>query len=149
MVTVEELINSSLCFGQAYDPSVKECKVCEVRLKCKAKCEGCTGSGEIKSETLIDKKPETVDVAEKSEVTFNEEELGKKPEKKAKKPVKPNNKKVVEYAEDMPDLKAMELEALVDLAKERGVDLAEFDKYSNKSIKRMRITMAIKKTYEK
>ena len=63
--SIEDLIKSSICFGVAYDPSVKECKICEVKLKCKSKCE--CGVGELPA------KPEATDIADKSEVTYNEE----------------------------------------------------------------------------
>lgn len=138
--SIEDLIKSSICFGVAYDGSVKECKICEVRLKCKSKCE--MGTGELP------KKPEATTVADTSEVTLKDDApAAPKAEKKPAKAVK-KDKPTVNYADDMPDLKAMEFDALCTLATERGVDLADFEKYSNESIKRMRLTMAIKKTFE-
>ena len=57
-------------------------------------------------------------------------------------------KKDVKYADDMPDFKAMSVDELCALIDERGGDSKEFDKYTAENIKRMRLTMALKKTYE-
>ena len=40
------------------------------------------------------------------------------------------------------------MEEITALATERGLNLKDFDKYGNDNIKRMRLTMSIKKTYE-
>ena len=48
----------------------------------------------------------------------------------------------------MPDFKPMSIEDIVKLATERGVNVAEYDKYTATNIKRMRLIMAIKATYE-
>ena len=37
MASIEEMIKKSTCFGVAYDGSVRECKICEVKLKCENK----------------------------------------------------------------------------------------------------------------
>lgn len=139
--SIEEMIKNSICFGVAYDPSVKECKICEVKLKCKSKC-GCG----VDDMDELPKKPEATDIADKQEVTFDDtKKVTKKPTT-----VKPEKKKKeVEYAEDMPDLKSMSFDEIKDLAVNRGIDLSDFDKYNNDNIKRMRLTMALKKTYEK
>ena len=39
------------------------------------------------------------------------------------------------------------MDELLALAEERGLNLSDFDKYTKEGIKRMRITMALKKTY--
>ena len=138
MATIEEMIKNSSCFGLAYDGTVRECKICEVKLKCESKCRlGVT-------------KPEQVDVADTSEITEKDTKktasAAKKPAVKAKEAAK---KPAVQYADDMPDFKSLSMEELESLAGERGIDLAEFQKYSAANIKRMRMTMALKKTYEK
>ena len=148
-VGVEELIGSSLCYGVAYDATVKECKICEVKLRCKAECEGCKKKEEFvpKVETVKpETKPDAIDIADKDEVTYQQEDKSATKKKPAikKKPEKPQ----VEY-EGMPDLKAMEYDDLLKLAEDRGLNLSDFDKYTNKGIKRMRVTMAIKKTFAK
>ena len=144
--TIEEMIKNSTCFGVAYDGSVKECKICEVRTKCKAKCEG--GCGELP------KKPDSVNLAEKDEVSQSDEAAAKsaarEKDKTAKKPVNPAKKKAdVQYEEGMPDFKAMSIDELCSLIDKRGGNSKEFDKYTADNIKRMRLTMALKKTYEK
>lgn len=146
--TIEDMISSSVCFGYAYDGSVKECKMCDVRSRCKAKCEqGATGDDDLPV------KPESDGLASKEEITFDEDKQAKAAAKKAEKPVKKPSakaskaKKEVKYADDMPDFKAMEQDDLFSLAEERGINLADFDKYANDNIKRMRVTMALKATY--
>ncbi len=142
MATIEEMIKKSTCFGLAYDGSVRECKICEVKLKCESKCR--LGVGELPQ------KPSSVALADKDEVSMSDEALEKTKAKekdvKAKKPAK--EKKEVEYDADMPDFKPMSVEELEKLLTERGGNIADFDKYTNKGIKKMRLTMALKKTYE-
>lgn len=145
MANIEEMIKNSKCFGVAYDGSVKECKICEVKLKCENKCR--CGIGETP------KKPESVNLADKDEVSMSDAAISKskakEADKKAKKPAKKDTAKAeVKYADDMPDFKSMSIEELCQLLNERGGDASEFDKYSAENIKRMRLTMAIKKTYE-
>lgn len=145
MATVEEMIKSSSCFGLAYDGSVKECKICEVRTKCKSKCEG----GNVE----LPKKPSSVPLADKDEVSMSDSAMAKSKSKEnsktAKKPTKQKKKSDVKYSDDMPeDFKSMSIDELCDLLKDRGGDPTEFDKYTADNIKRMRLTMAIKKTYE-
>ena len=48
----------------------------------------------------------------------------------------------------MPDFKPMEVEKLIKLEKSRGINPSDFDKYTNVGIKKMRVTMALKKAYE-
>lgn len=142
MASVEEMIKSSSCFGIAYDGSVKECKICEVRTKCKSKCE--TGNGDLP------KKPAAAQQADKSEVSMSESAIDKSKEKEkaaAKKSAK-SAKTTTQYADDMPDFKGMSIDELLDLLKTKGGNPAEFDKYAAENIKRMRITMALKKFYE-
>ena len=99
------------------------------------------------------KKPDSVNLADKYEVSQSDEaaakSAAKEKDKTAKKPVNPTKaKKDVKYADDMPDFKAMSVDELCSLIDERGGDSKEFDKYTAENIKRMRLTMALKKTYE-
>lgn len=146
MAAIDEMIKNSTCFGIAYDGSVKECKICEVRMKCKAKCEGAGG-------IEVPKKPEQVNLADKDEVSTSDEaaakSAAKEKDKTAKKPTKKATAKAdVKYDDNMPDFKAMSMDELVALLTERGGNPADFDKYTSENIKRMRLTMALKKTYE-
>lgn len=142
---IEEMIKNSKCFGIAFDGSVKECKICEVRLKCENKCR--LGIGETP------KKPESVNLADKDEVSTSDaaaaKSAAKEKSKTAKKPAKKDTAKAdIKYADDMPDFKPMSIDELCQLLNDRGGDASEFDKYSAENIKRMRLTMALKKTYE-
>lgn len=145
MANIEDMIKKSTCFGIAYDGSVRECKICEVKLKCENKCR--CGVGDVPQ------KPSGVALADKDEVSMTDEAMKKSQAKekdmKAKKPVSEKKPKAeVKYSGDMPDFKPMSVEQLLDLLKERGGNPDDFKKYANESIKKMRITMALKKTYE-
>lgn len=145
MVNVEEMIKKSTCFGIAYDSSVHECRICEVKLRCESKCR--CGVGEVPQ------KPESVVLADKDEVSMTEEAMEKSRAKerdaKAKKPLRERKQSTAaEYDESMPDFKPMSVEDLENLLTERGGNVADFQKYTNLSIKKMRLTMALKKTYE-
>lgn len=74
------------------------------------------------------------------ECTLSYQELNE-PKKKVMK----SNKK---YASDMPDFRVTPLEELERLTLERYGSLDEFEKYTDPKIKRMRLTMVLKKTYE-
>ena len=131
-----EAIKASRCFGVAYDSSVKECKMCEVCKLCKQKSEG-----------II---PAKEDLPEKTKAEDTEVKSTKRPEPKeqsrpAKKQKQSASKK---YSNDMPDFKPMSLEDIISLATERGINVSEYDKYTATNIKRMRLIMAIKSTYE-
>lgn len=139
------MIKKSTCFGVAYDGSVRECKICEVKLKCENKCR--CGVGDVPQ------KPSGVALADKDEVSMTDEAMQKSQAKekdmKAKKPVSEKKLKAeVKYSGDMPDFKSMSVEDLEALLKERGGNPDDFQKYDKEAIKRMRITMALKKTYE-
>lgn len=142
MATIEELLKNSSCFGVAFDGSVKECKICEVKTRCEAKCR--MGLG----------KPESIAVATPEEVT-EEAEAGVEVKKEIKKNATKKSvkeaaaKPKVKYADEMPEFKSMSIEELEKLAEERGIDISQFEKYNSPNIKRMRMTMQLKKTYEK
>lgn len=164
MATFEELIQQSGCFGFAYDPDVRECQRCDVKTKCEARCRA----------TMVS-KPATVTIAAPADVDSEAEvktsakvlvvpQLNKKAEekpiekpKKVEKPAEPKPEKpkkavekpVINYSPDMPAFKDLPMEELEKLAAERGIDVPSvIEKYSAPNIKRMRLTMALKKTYE-
>ena len=143
MSNIEDMIAKSTCFGVAWDGSVKECKICEVRTRCESKCKMGIGSSEPP------KKPESIPFADKAEIVLDPEDLKAEPVegKKATKPVKEKKVCDITYADDMPDFKPMSVDDLIKLYVERGGDATEFDKYGNPQIKKMRVIMALKKTY--
>lgn len=146
-------VKESRCFGIAYDGDVKECKICEVASLCKQKTLG-----------TAKKAPVTPPPAKKSDISNDDSKVSStmapatpRPEPKSqkeaaeeKKPAKKaaSKKPETNYAPDMPDFKPMDVDDLMKLAKERGLNPADFDKYTNAAIKKMRVTMALKKTYE-
>lgn len=143
--SIAEMIKNSSCFGLAYDGSVRECKICEVKLKCESKCR--------MGVSIPTQKPDSVALADKDEVSMTdtamEKSKVKEKDKTAKKPIKDKKKLTVVYDEDMPDFKSMNVEEMEQLLTERGGNVADFEKYnSNRGIKKMRLTMALKKTYE-
>lgn len=184
MSSIEDMINNSKCFGLAYDKSVTECKICEVRTRCESKCYSIR---EIvrKPEPVNVVTPDTNDISHTQEHTSSKimkfptatpevqntksedlpcevkhslpsnpdsisepsqpQETPKK-EKKKRKPTKdlpePN------YSPDMPKFKGYTIEEIEQLAESRGINPIEFDKYNSLNIRRMRMIMAIKQTYE-
>lgn len=139
---IEEMILKSTCFGIAFDSSVRECKICEVKTRCENKCR-CAASSENPQ-----KKPTSAPIAEEDEVSLNDEAMAKSRAKEAKKALKEKKTVSAEYSEEMPDFKPMSVEELEKLLADRGGNIEDFAKYSNPSIKKMRLTMALKKTYE-
>ena len=132
-----EAIKASNCFGVAYDSSVKECKICEVCKLCRQKSEGILPA----KDSIPEANNDTADTVVKAD---------KRPEPKestkpAKKAAKQNTK---EYSAELPDFKPMSIEDIIKLAEERGVNISDYDKYTATNIKRMRLIMAIKTTYE-
>lgn len=161
MMTVEEAIKSSQCFGIAFDPTVKECSQCDVHLRCEQKCR--------MGRAMIPTRPMPTLLAD--EMDFNDMVSDPKPAAKpapkpstkpsqASTPSKPTApppapKKTVKdalkaktYSADMPEFKGLTLQQMEDMVVERGGDLAEFEKYKVENIRRMRLTMFLKKTYE-
>lgn len=130
-------IKESKCFGLAWDGTVKECKMCDVANMCKQKT-----LANVKQVSAKVEKDEPVESKAAVEEAPAEQ---KKPAKKEKKSAP---KAEVTYADDMPDFKPMDCDELLALAKERGIDTAQFDKYTSAPIKKMRVTMALKKSYQ-
>lgn len=141
MKTIQEEIQNSTCYGIAHDPNVKECKICEIKQECKAK----TNSEEVeqKEPPKAKEKPKTKSKTQtKSKPKPKQKE--KAPESKPKTNTKAASKPDKDEEKDYPDFKAMSLQEMFDLAEERGV---EVKKYDNEGIQRMRLTMALKKSY--
>lgn len=131
-----EALRSSTCFGLAYDGTVPECKQCDVKGSCKAKMEGGLGDSPIPTTRTIstppEEKPKASTSAPKSKKSDSKPKASSKPKET---PATPSN---------MPDFKPMKLPELEELAKERGV---EWKDYGNDNITRMRLIMALKKSY--
>lgn len=149
MATYDEMIKSSGCFGLAYDGTVKECNLCEVRVKCEAKCRLGQASKPMNIPVLDPKEVNTIDTVKSADTVPVVTATTKKPKTVNKPPRKKEAEKPpIQYASDMPEFKNYSVEELENLAKERGCDLTGFEKYIVPNIRRMRLTMAIKKTYE-
>lgn len=129
MKSLEQQKSESPCYGMAFSSSAKECKICHFREDCKLKSEAFLQKPEspmTKSTLLAKEKAKTnPDIASKVKVIGNK------------------NK-----ATGMPDFKALSLEDLEKLAAERCPNDTSWQKFDNVGIRRMRVTMAIKKTYE-
>lgn len=146
MASIEAMIHGSKCFGLAFDNKAKECRICEVKLRCESACR-MGGAESI---------PDSVNIADDDEVSETEKAVEKTKAKESSKTAKKvstlSSKKKsgdASYSEDMPDFKPMSMDEISQLLVDRGGDLSKFDKYSSDKIKRMRIIMAIKETYVK
>jgi len=122
-------IGESECYGQAFDPNVRECKTCEVSYRCKFVCLG-------------EKPPEPEDkiaktVAKTVAKTKNAATTEKVEKKKKKTKIEPK---------DMPNFKSMSMAELELLAEERKAP-DNWKKCVEERTKRMRLVMAIKLTY--
>lgn len=159
---MNDLIKSSRCYGRAYDGDVKECKICEAWRMCKKKMENefvdapshpvpaskddiSISDQAVEESKLEPAKPRPVPEVAAEDLKDPEslDHVEDKPKKTAKKPAKAKTPE----PSDLPVFKDMSLEELFDLAKDRGIKLEDFEKYSKDAIKRMRVTMALKKTY--
>ena len=140
-MTVEEMIRNSQCFGVAFDKHVPECRACDVKLKCEAKCHMVSSIDSMRpTPTLTANVSEIVDGLAKGEVKAKAKAS---PKKTVKDTVVTKN-----YDAKMPEFKSLTVEELEKMAVERGADLADFEKFKAANIRRMRLTMYLKKTYE-
>lgn len=138
-------IQSSRCFGIAYDKDAKECKMCEVARLCEQRV-----MGDVRKPTPKAKPTVKTNAAEEG-ATDTMAPANTRPEpKKEAKPAKKEKPKKAEknYDPEMPDFKSMDIEDLEKLASEREIDLKDFEKYTQVNIRRMRLIMSLKKTYE-
>lgn len=153
MATIEEMIKDSMCFGIAYDGKCRECKICEVSMKCEAKCRSGIGDVPEKPSKVvladIDEVSETEVAAKK---TATKEKAAPKTTTKAKpagkKSTSTSTKAEKKYDPEMPNFTPMSMDELIAMLPERGLNVADFDKYSEDRIRRMRIVQKLKATYE-
>lgn len=131
-------IQSSSCFGIAFDEDTPECQMCDVKSSCKAKVLGTLGiptpviREELKADSSGKKKKTTKKAKSKSKLN------GKLDQPKNK------SKGLGSINTNMPNFKSMSLDDIKKVARERGVEWTE---YNSESITRMRLIMSLKKTY--
>jgi hypothetical protein len=140
-----EALKASTCFGIAHDESVPECKQCDVRAQCKVKSEGELNIPTPKGKSAVSQPVK--------EVAKKEAPPKKAPAKKTDKPSTPAKKSTPAPKKatpsksgsgDIPDFKTMTLDELKALANLRSVEWKDFN---NDQITRMRLIMALKKSY--
>lgn len=158
MMSTEEMIRNSQCFGVAFDPTVSECKQCDVHLRCEHKCR--MGKITMPIATMLANPLELLSYpdsppAQPEEVTTKlvtpdnakakpkTESTNKIPKKTVKDAIKAKN-----YDPAMPEFKGLTMQQMEQMVVDRGGNLADFDKYKAENIRRMRLTMYLKKTYE-
>lgn len=135
--TLIEAIAKSTCFGLAYDISVPECKQCDVKGSCKTRMLGGLGGTPIPTTKAVAIEPKK----ESKPATKAPTKKTTTPTTKKDKPSKPASTHV---PTNLPDFKSMSMEELEDLAKKREV---EWKDYNSPNITRMRLIMALKKSY--
>lgn len=135
MNSMEKLIQASACFGVAFDSTVAECKSCDAKLR----CEACCREGKFDYP-----KPSPTILADAKEIVSD------KPVKvPRKKPTVKEATSVKQYSPDMPDFKGYSNDELLDMIIKRGAGTEQdFEKYQVSNIRRMRLIMALKKSYE-
>lgn len=130
-----EQLEGSTCFGIAHDPTVKECKMCDLQQECVAK----TASNRLFDPIKV-LRPETEEALTKAklerETTSDAEKSSERKEERKEKPKRAK--------EEMPDLKGMTISELEELLAERG---GTCDFYQNPAVYKMRLSLAIKNTY--
>lgn len=153
-MTTEEMINASQCFGVAFDPTVRECKQCDVHLRCEQKCR--MGRAMMPMRPMSTMLAGPMDVLEPA-TTSQQSKPTSASKPKTSAPVQPSTpiKKTVKdavksknYDPLMPEFKGLTLQQLEKMVVERGGNLVDFEKYKAENIRRMRLTMYLKKTYE-
>lgn len=134
-------MEDSPCFGQAHDPKVKECRMCDLQQECAARTKSNSVFDEMKKLS-----PETEkamkNVKKKKETTDNIVDFPSNKKETEKK--KPKSEKSSNPTE-MPNTKKMSTDDLWSLLKERGGTCKEF---SNPAIQKMRLIMSLKDTYK-
>lgn len=134
-----EALQASTCFGIAHDETVPECKKCDVEAQCRKRSEGAdipTPMGKILPPSGTSPKKDKAKSSAKSDTAPKKTSPKKQAPAKSPAPAPtPSN---------LPDFKPMSLDELKDLAKQRNV---EWKEYGNDNITRMRLIMALKKSY--
>jgi len=141
-------LEESTCFGIAHDETVPECKQCDVRAQCKARTEGAdipTPNGRVAPTPKASATPATTtEKAPKPKSSTGAKKSTSSTTATGKSPSKPKANKATTDNSNYPDFKAMTNDELSELASERGVEVKD---YGNESINRMRMIMALKKSY--
>ena len=134
-------MEESPCYGQAHDPKVKECRMCDLQQECAALTKSNSVFDEMKKLS-----PETEkamkNVKKKKEADDNVVEFPSKKEKAEKKKTKSEKSS---NPTEMPNTKKMSVDELWALLKERG---GTCKTYGNQAIQKMRLIMAVKDTYK-
>lgn len=134
------VLQSSTCFGIAYDDTVAECKKCDVCAQCKVKSTGFPLDNATTQ--LMDKALEPVRNEKKKKATTSTTTTKKK---KTTTSTAKNTAPQVKINGDMPNFKGMSLEELKKLAETHSVTWMD---YGNDNITRMRLIMVLKKCYQ-
>jgi hypothetical protein len=144
-----EELESSTCFGVAYNGDTKECKQCDVQQECSARSAGNRAFDSVKTlspkttEALTSEPAPTGDTSSPEAVNDTTPPKPAEDDQKVQKPR--THKPKHERPAGMPDPKTMTNDQLVALLKERGGSCKVYDK---PNIYHMRLVMAIEKTYK-
>lgn len=130
-------MEESPCYGQAHDPKVRECRMCDLQQECAAL---------TKSNSVFDEMKRLSPETEKAmkNVQKKKPEDDKVVEFPSKGKKKPKSEKSNNPTE-MPNTKKMSTDDLWELLKERG---GTCKKFGNPAIQKMRLIMALKDTYK-
>lgn len=152
-----EKLKESKCYGIAYYEEAPECRICEMRARCRQVVLGVVTprtvikeAVKVKTQTLAQPRPlPKSDLEQKAEADARKaakEAAEKAKQQKLEKPKKPEP----QYSKDLPVLVNMEMADMYKLAEKRGVDKATLERIkgiASTQIQRMQLTMKIKKTY--
>ncbi|GLI90900.1 hypothetical protein ACSHUI_00025 [Bacillus subtilis] len=157
-------LEESACFGHAYEEGCKECGLCEQRIECSAKTKTNSVFDELKvlspesNEALLAFRTKRSKRKDQENALSSEEsvelsvvepsnvETEKPKKKKARKESRKERRarKKAELPPDFPNTKEMSCDDLWKLLEERGGECKVFE---DKKIQKMRLIMALKKTY--
>lgn len=144
MKMLKDQIEESSCFGLAFDSTVKECKICEVKGQCEEKyIQRDSKNKSSKSKEIKSGKEAKSNKAVKSNVekiVEKEKKISKAQNKKKKSEAEKNNP-------DFDKFKTMSIEELEKIAKERNAETKRWINQTEERIRRMWLTRAIKDTY--
>lgn len=134
------VLQSSTCFGIAYDDTVPECKKCDVSAQCKVKSTGFPLDNATTQ--IMDKALEPARTEKKKKATPS---TSTKKKKTTSASTTKSTANQVKITGDVPEFKGMSLEELKKLAETHSV---EWRDYGNDNITRMRLIMVLKKCYQ-
>lgn len=134
---LSQQMEESPCYGQAHDPKVRECRMCDLQQECAAL---------TKSNSVFDEMKKLSPETEKAmkNVPKKKPEDDKVVEFPSKGKKKPKSEKSSNPTE-MPNTKKMSTDDLWTLLEERG---GTCKKIGNPAIQKMRLIMALKDTYK-